>query len=47
MVHHPDLKTEVLGYEVGYQSKSTFFAAFKKVMGTTPAAYREKMVQKQ
>lgn len=47
MAHNPDLKTEVLGYEVGYQSKSTFFAAFKKVMGTTPAAYREKMIQKQ
>ncbi len=46
MVLQPDIKTEVLGYEVGYQSKSTFFAAFKKVMGTTPAVYREKMIQK-
>jgi AraC-like DNA-binding protein len=36
-----DLKIEAVGYEVGFQSKSTFFAAFKKVTGTTPSLFKE------
>jgi len=35
------LSLEGIGYEVGYQVKSTFFAAFKKQMGMTPASYKE------
>lgn len=36
-----DLKIEAIGYEVGFQSKSTFFAAFKKIKGTTPSLFKE------
>lgn len=35
------IKIEAVAYDVGYQSKSTFFAAFKKVMGMTPKQFKE------
>lgn len=35
------LTFEAIGYEVGYNSKSTFYTAFKKVMDTTPALFKE------
>lgn len=36
-------KIEALGQEAGFASRSTFFAAFKKREGVTPAAYAEQL----
>ncbi|MDR2230621.1 MAG: helix-turn-helix domain-containing protein [Flavobacteriaceae bacterium] len=34
------LKIEEVGYEVGFNSKSTFFSTFKKIKNATPQLYR-------
>ncbi|RYE35458.1 MAG: AraC family transcriptional regulator, partial [Sphingobacteriales bacterium] len=36
-----NLTVEAVAYEVGFNAKSTFFAAFKKMKGLTPSAYQQ------
>lgn len=36
-----NLKLEAVGYEVGFNSKSSFFTAFKRYTGKTPKSYKE------
>jgi AraC-like DNA-binding protein len=36
-----DLKIDAVGMECGFNSSSTFYSAFKKMTGTTPAAFQK------
>ena len=40
-----ELSLEGIGYESGFNSKSAFFEAFKKVAHSTPAEYRKQVVK--
>lgn len=37
-------KIEAIGFEVGFNSRSTFFAAFKKLKGTTPSLFQQEHI---
>lgn len=40
-----ELSLEGIGYESGFNSKSAFFEAFKKVANSTPAEYRKQVIK--
>jgi len=42
-LHDPNKLVTSIAFEVGFNSKSTFNTAFKKVVGTTPSAYRNQI----
>lgn len=42
--NHP-FSVEAIGYEVGFNSKSTFYTAFKKFKATTPLLFKEKLAK--
>lgn len=42
IIEQPNLTLEAIGYEVGFNSKSTFYTTFKKLKYTTPMHYKEK-----
>lgn len=40
---HPEKNILTIAYEVGFPSKSTFYDAFKREVGTSPTEYRKKL----
>lgn len=45
MAQNDKLTLESIGYDVGFNSKSTFFSAFKKQTGTTPLNYQNQALR--
>lgn len=43
IINDKGIKLEAIGYEVGFNSKSTFYTAFKKHKQTTPTLYKEQL----
>ncbi|WP_379087188.1 helix-turn-helix domain-containing protein [Pedobacter sp. UC225_65] len=43
IINDKGIKLEAIGYEVGFNSKSTFYTAFKKHKSTTPTLYKEQL----
>lgn len=44
LLKNKEYTTEAIGYECGFNSKSTFHSSFKKIAGSTPANYRNNKV---
>ncbi|WP_316802696.1 helix-turn-helix domain-containing protein [Pedobacter nototheniae] len=44
IINDKGIKLEAIGYEVGFNSKSTFYTAFKKYKQTTPTLYKEQLL---
>lgn len=42
IIEQPNLTLEAIGYEVGFNAKSTFYTTFKKLKQTTPMIFKEK-----
>jgi len=45
LINENKLTLEAVGYEVGFNSKSTFFTAFKKHTGLTPLSYQQQALR--